>query len=88
MSVGNNATLTADNITMTASFADGTNYIADAEVLGASGGVLAGVSGSENFIDVDTNASVNIASNASVNVNSLDAGNNPDNGDSAEYCCR
>ncbi len=33
VSVGNNATLTADNITMAATFADGSNYIADSEVL-------------------------------------------------------
>ena len=74
VSVGNNATLTADNITMAATFADGSNYIADSEVLGASGGLLAGVSGSENFVDVDTNARVNVGSNTALNVNTMDNG--------------
>ena len=76
--VGNNAILTADNISMTATFADGSNYIADAEVLGASGGLLAGVSGSENFVDVDTNARVAVGSNTALNVNTMDNGTEGD----------
>ncbi|MDC1135924.1 hypothetical protein OAT45_04360 [Alphaproteobacteria bacterium] len=80
VTVGNNAVLTADNLTMAASFADGSNYIADAEVLGASGGALAGVSGSENFLDVDTNARVNIGNNAAININTIDNMSALDNG--------
>ena len=76
VSLGNNSTIVGRDISLASTAGENSHFMADANVVGASGGLLVGATGSENLIDVDSNANVLVGSGVTVSVNALDVGNN------------
>ena len=73
--IGNGATIVADDVRLLSEIGDDNADMAFGNVTGASGGLLVGVNGSENFVDVDTNARVTVGDTATVSVNQIDSNN-------------
>ena len=73
VSVGDDSTIKASSMRYAARIGDNATDIINTDVTGASGGVLAGISGSENFVSSDADARVNIGNDVTLTVASQDS---------------
>ena len=73
--IGDDTTLVGDGVTVTSNAGELGQRMADSEVIGASGGALVGVTGSESIVAATASSTVTLGDDVTVKSNALSGGN-------------